>query len=77
MNDKFSNTEPSKIGEMPDRAQNDIVTSLAEKAMSIASPVVPTKGDGQVDHERLESQRLSILCVVLFYRIKHLEILAL
>ncbi|KAK3213326.1 hypothetical protein Dsin_018032 [Dipteronia sinensis] len=29
------------------------VTSLAEKAMSVASPVVPTKGGGEVDEERL------------------------
>ncbi|KAI3430086.1 uncharacterized protein J3R85_008380 [Psidium guajava] len=32
--------------------QNNIVTSLAEKAMSVAGPVVPTK-DGEVDQERL------------------------
>lgn len=31
---------------------NNIVTSLAEKAMSVASPVVPTKEDGGVDQER-------------------------
>ncbi|VFQ92556.1 unnamed protein product [Cuscuta campestris] len=35
-----------------DKPQDNIVTSLAEKAMSIASPVVPTK-DGEVDQERL------------------------
>ncbi|XP_020592919.1 uncharacterized protein LOC110033328 [Phalaenopsis equestris] len=33
--------------------QNNFVSSLAEKAMSIAGPVVPTKSDGEVDHERL------------------------
>ncbi|KAF5748392.1 hypothetical protein HS088_TW04G00345 [Tripterygium wilfordii] len=33
--------------------QNSIVTSLAEKAMSVAGPVVPTKEDGEVDQERL------------------------
>ncbi|XP_048133158.1 uncharacterized protein LOC115740979 isoform X2 [Rhodamnia argentea] len=32
--------------------ENNIVTSLAEKAMSVAGPVVPTK-DGEVDQERL------------------------
>uniref|UniRef100_J3MXS3 AB hydrolase-1 domain-containing protein n=1 Tax=Oryza brachyantha TaxID=4533 RepID=J3MXS3_ORYBR len=36
-----------------EKSQNNLVTSLAEKAMSVASPVVPTKGDGEVDHERL------------------------
>ncbi|XP_065048795.1 uncharacterized protein LOC103992335 isoform X2 [Musa acuminata AAA Group] len=30
-----------------------IVSSLAEKAMSVAGPVVPTKDDGEVDQERL------------------------
>ncbi|CAH9117248.1 unnamed protein product [Cuscuta epithymum] len=35
-----------------DKPQDNVVTSLAEKAMSIASPVVPTK-DGEVDQERL------------------------
>ncbi|RWR79451.1 CAAX amino terminal protease [Cinnamomum micranthum f. kanehirae] len=33
--------------------QNNIVTSLAEKAMSVAAPVVPTRSDGEVDQERL------------------------
>ncbi|KAI6682091.1 hypothetical protein NL676_035972 [Syzygium grande] len=33
--------------------ENNIVTSLAEKAMSVAGPVVPTKEDGEVDQERL------------------------
>lgn len=32
--------------------ENNIVTSLAEKAMSVAGPVVPTKEDGEVDQER-------------------------
>ncbi|KAI9113775.1 hypothetical protein K1719_015026 [Acacia pycnantha] len=32
---------------------NSIVTSLAEKATSVAGPVVPTKDDGEVDQERL------------------------
>uniref|UniRef100_A0A0D9XE27 AB hydrolase-1 domain-containing protein n=1 Tax=Leersia perrieri TaxID=77586 RepID=A0A0D9XE27_9ORYZ len=36
-----------------EKSQNNLMTSLAEKAMSVASPVVPTKGDGEVDHERL------------------------
>ncbi|KAM7256723.1 hypothetical protein ACFE04_012464 [Oxalis oulophora] len=37
----------------PERNHNSIVTNLAEKAMSVAGPVVPTKEDGGVDQERL------------------------
>ena len=44
--------EPNKIEETLDKAPNNIVTSLAEKAMSVAGPVVPTKEDGEVDQER-------------------------
>ncbi|KAL5206522.1 hypothetical protein ABZP36_034731 [Zizania latifolia] len=35
------------------KSQNNLVSNLAEKAMSVAAPVVPTKDDGEVDHERL------------------------
>lgn len=35
-----------------EKHQSNIVTSLAEKAMSVAGPVVPTKEDGEVDQER-------------------------
>ncbi|XP_071709166.1 uncharacterized protein [Rutidosis leptorrhynchoides] len=42
------NDETSKNGE-----GNNIVTSLAEKAMSVAAPVVPMKEGGQVDQDRL------------------------
>lgn len=35
-----------------DSQQNSIVTSLAEKALSVAAPVVPTKSDGEVDEEK-------------------------
>ncbi|TMW99052.1 hypothetical protein EJD97_003122 [Solanum chilense] len=41
--------------ETVDKTNNNIVTSLAEKAMSVAAPVVPMKEDGAVDHERLVS----------------------
>ncbi|XP_031741358.1 uncharacterized protein LOC101219570 isoform X2 [Cucumis sativus] len=34
---------------------HNIVSSFAEKAMSVASPVVPKKEDGEVDEERLVS----------------------
>ncbi|KAL9266834.1 Embryogenesis-associated protein EMB8-like protein [Drosera capensis] len=40
------------LKEDTDKHQN-MVTSLAEKAMQVASPVVPTKGDGEVDQDRL------------------------
>ncbi|KAH9804807.1 alpha/beta-Hydrolases superfamily protein [Citrus sinensis] len=43
--------EPEKL--ISEKNQDNIVTSLAEKAMSVASPVVPTKEDGEVDQERL------------------------
>ncbi|KAL6656062.1 hypothetical protein ACP70R_006888 [Stipagrostis hirtigluma subsp. patula] len=36
-----------------EKSQNNLVSSFAEKALSVAAPVVPTKGDGEVDHERL------------------------
>ncbi|XP_077230028.1 uncharacterized protein LOC143863242 isoform X2 [Tasmannia lanceolata] len=38
---------------LQERNQSNIVTSLAEKAMSVAGPVVPTKRDGKVDQERM------------------------
>lgn len=44
--------EPDKLEEASDKSQNNIVASLAEKAMSVASPVVPTREDGEVDQER-------------------------
>lgn len=45
--------EPERQNEqiIPEKDHN-IVTSLAEKAMSVASPVVPKKEDGEVDEER-------------------------
>ncbi|KAK6248836.1 hypothetical protein QUC31_020401 [Theobroma cacao] len=46
--------ESEKFDEaVADKHQNNIVTSLAEKALSVAGPVVPTKGDGELDQERL------------------------
>ncbi|KAG4383548.1 hypothetical protein AAZX31_13G096500 [Glycine max] len=46
--------EPERLQEeASEKNQNNIVTSLAEKAMSVAGPVVPTKEDGEVDQERL------------------------
>ncbi|KAL3535480.1 hypothetical protein ACH5RR_003941 [Cinchona calisaya] len=44
---------PKNEEEMSEKTQNNIVTSLAEKALSVAAPVVPTKEDGEVDHERI------------------------
>ena len=34
------------------KSENNLMSSFAEKALSVAAPVVPTKGDGEVDHER-------------------------
>ncbi|XP_042508424.1 uncharacterized protein LOC122084328 isoform X2 [Macadamia integrifolia] len=46
--------EPDKLQEeISEKNQNNIVTCLAEKAMAVAGPVVPTKNDGEVDQERL------------------------
>lgn len=35
-----------------EKGQNNLMSSFAEKALSVAGPVVPTKGDGEVDHEK-------------------------
>ncbi|XP_050379788.1 uncharacterized protein LOC126797150 isoform X2 [Argentina anserina] len=45
--------EPENPEEAPDKHQSNIVTSLAEKAMSVAGPVVPKNQDGGLDQERL------------------------
>ena len=45
--------EPEKPDEaVADKHQICVVTSLAEKALSVAGPVVPTKEDGELDQER-------------------------
>ncbi|KAK8550363.1 hypothetical protein V6N12_039076 [Hibiscus sabdariffa] len=36
-----------------DKHQINMVSSLAEKALSVAGPIVPTKEDGELDQERL------------------------
>ncbi|KAG9459810.1 hypothetical protein H6P81_004318 [Aristolochia fimbriata] len=52
--DKSYSQQEHGSHEVPeDRNQNSLVTSLAEKAMSVAAPVVPTKSDGEVDQEKL------------------------
>lgn len=48
--DNMDSTRPDETAQ--EKSQNNLVASLAEKAMSVASPVVPTKGDGEVDQER-------------------------
>ncbi|KAL0308383.1 UNVERIFIED_CONTAM: Embryogenesis-associated protein [Sesamum radiatum] len=53
LKEKENSKEPSELDEMSEKTQQNIVTSLAEKAMSVASPVVPVKEDGEVDHERI------------------------
>ncbi|KAK4713823.1 hypothetical protein R3W88_019730 [Solanum pinnatisectum] len=54
--EKNQSKEVGKVDEETiDKTNNNIVTSLAEKAMSVAAPVVPMKEDGAVDHERLVS----------------------
>ncbi|KAK9149272.1 hypothetical protein Scep_008029 [Stephania cephalantha] len=38
---------------MSEKNQSNIMTSLAEKAMSVAGPIVPTNSEGEVDQDRL------------------------
>lgn len=52
MNDRQK--KPEELEEEASENQNNIITSLAERAMSVAGPVVPTKKDGGVDQERSE-----------------------
>ncbi|OWM74351.1 hypothetical protein CDL15_Pgr013255 [Punica granatum] len=50
---KEEGTHKKELGEVSsEKDHTNLVTSLAEKAMSVAAPVVPTK-DGEVDQERL------------------------
>ncbi|GJM98722.1 hypothetical protein PR202_ga15754 [Eleusine coracana subsp. coracana] len=50
----FLQEENDKLVETAEeKKQNNLVSSFAEKALSVAAPVVPTKGDGEVDQERL------------------------
>uniref|UniRef100_A0A0A8XXH5 Uncharacterized protein n=1 Tax=Arundo donax TaxID=35708 RepID=A0A0A8XXH5_ARUDO len=50
----FLQEESAKLEETAqEKNQNNLKSSFAEKALSVAAPVVPTKGDGEVDHERL------------------------
>ncbi|KAK8934207.1 Embryogenesis-associated protein EMB8 [Platanthera zijinensis] len=49
-----SNRSLSTAGEyLQERSQNSIVSNLAEKAMSVTGPIMPTTSDGEVDHQRL------------------------
>jgi len=58
--------EPDRLQEeVFEKNQNNIVTSLAEKAMSVAGPVVPTK-DGEVDQERSEHILTTSKCLTGF-----------
>ncbi|ERN05508.1 uncharacterized protein LOC18433688 [Amborella trichopoda] len=41
------------VDSVEEKSKHSLVSSIAEKAMSIAAPVVPTKSDGGVDQERL------------------------
>ncbi|KAL6846192.1 hypothetical protein ACP4OV_023640 [Aristida adscensionis] len=50
----FLHDESTKLEETAqEKNQNNLMSSFAEKALSVAGPVVPTKGDGEVDHDRL------------------------
>ncbi|KAL0410375.1 UNVERIFIED_CONTAM: Embryogenesis-associated protein [Sesamum latifolium] len=60
-NEALKEKEDSK--ETSEKTQNNIVTSLAEKAMSVASPVVPVKEDGKLIMKEL-GQKGGILRLV-------------
>ncbi|XP_026431112.1 uncharacterized protein LOC113328223 [Papaver somniferum] len=49
----FSENRNENGDAISDRSQNNLVSSFAEKAMSVAAPVVPTTSDGAVDQDRL------------------------
>ncbi|XP_022728820.1 uncharacterized protein LOC111284421 isoform X2 [Durio zibethinus] len=52
--ESHQHNEPGKPEEgVADKHQINMVNSLAEKALSVAGPVVPTKEDGELDQERL------------------------
>lgn len=54
LNEKVDDVKAvDKVGEsISEKMQNNVVASLAEKAMSVAAPVVPTNEDGEVDQDR-------------------------
>lgn len=52
MNEEEQSKGSFEPDEIDKKTETNIVASLAEKAMSVASPVVPMKEDGGVDHER-------------------------
>ncbi|XP_019057821.1 PREDICTED: uncharacterized protein LOC104811288 [Tarenaya hassleriana] len=49
----MSKSLTEKGSQQKESEQSNMVANFAEKAMSIAGPVVPTKEDGEVDQERL------------------------
>lgn len=69
MKESENGKEPSNLDEMSDKNQNNIVTSLAEKAMSVASPVMPVKEDGEVDHERLDRSVYFFTYVIYLFQV--------
>lgn len=64
--------EPDKLEqEISEKSENNIVTSIAEKAMSVAGPVVPVKEDGEVDQDR--SNQLFRFTLFPFPKLTHLS----
>ncbi|KAI4990481.1 hypothetical protein ZWY2020_038844 [Hordeum vulgare] len=51
--DSMDSTQHNLAETELEKSQNNLVSSFAEKAMSVAAPVVPKKGDGELDHDRL------------------------
>ncbi|CAM8969887.1 unnamed protein product [Rhodiola kirilowii] len=52
-NKEYKDKEPKKLGDEIAETQKNLVTSIGEKAMSVAGPMVPMKEDGAVDQERV------------------------
>ncbi|KAK3001919.1 hypothetical protein RJ639_021158 [Escallonia herrerae] len=76
-NERETQHEPRKGEEdISEKNESNMVSSLAEKAMSVAGPVVPTKEDGEVDQERSEylskDYHLSFSCFFPFSLIVYL-----
>lgn len=60
------------VEETSERNETNIVTSLAEKAMSVAGPVVPTK-DGELDQGRCDYDAYSSCAFLILLNIKMIQ----
>jgi hypothetical protein len=65
-NEELFPLDAEKTGTSTVEKSNLITTfaPLAEKAMSVAAPVVPQTEDGEIDHERSSCLSCKLLCIV-------------